>query len=232
MLALKNLSALSRRTNQLVSLNLRMNSDEANRGLNIIQQNESYQKALEFAHDKDYDKSIHQLRKAKTQISSLVGANNNFEIYINQRIASLQQMKQDIDGVEETFQECITIAENSKINSLVKPESRTQNVFVWQNNLLKFYLEHNISKAIDFGNELIEDIAPILPEISQQDLKFSVATAHSLICSDLDTAISLYGESIYGSEVLEKNPGLSEMHGIVFNNLGITHFYKFIELSS
>lgn len=36
---------------------------------------------------------------------------------------------------------------------------QTANVFMWQNNLLKFYMEHDIDKAIAFGGELTEDLA-------------------------------------------------------------------------
>ena len=55
------------------------------------------------------------------------------------------------------------------------------------------------------------------------DLKFSLATAHSLKLENIDYAIDLYNETIQES---------SDLKGIVLNNLGITHFYKFMELSN
>jgi tetratricopeptide (TPR) repeat protein len=49
---------------------------------------------------------------------------------------------------------------------------------------------------------------------------------------DLDTAITLYQEALYSGEELKKYPQLNDLKGIVYNNLGVTHFYKFIELSN
>ena len=98
-------------------------------------------------------------------------------------------------------------------------DTRTSNVFVWQNNLLKFYLENNIDKAIDFGHELRDDIGGHLQPAERQDLDFSLATAHSLKCEDLDMAIKLYNESLKTK---------SELQGIINNNLGISHFFKFV----
>ena len=51
---------------------------------------------------------------------------------------------------------------------------------MWQNNLLKFYLEHDIAKAKDYSRELIHDLGNILPENDVCDLKFSLATAFAL----------------------------------------------------
>lgn len=103
---------------------------------------------------------------------------------------------------------------------------------MWQNNLLKFYLEHDLEKALDFGQDLLQDVAPLLAEPFVQDLKFTLATAQSMKAEDLDTAITLYQESLYSGEKLTQYPQLNDLRGIVYNNLGITHFYKFIELSN
>ena len=35
---------------------------------------------------------------------------------------------------------------------------------MWQNNLLKFYMEHDIEKAISYGSELSLETAQILPQ--------------------------------------------------------------------
>jgi|DEB0MinimDraft_12_1074336.scaffolds.fasta_scaffold238861_1 hypothetical protein len=51
--------------------------------------------------------------------------------------------------------------------------------------MLKFYLEHDVEKAVDFGHDLIDEVGPLLAEPSAQDLKFSVATALSLKCDGL-----------------------------------------------
>ena len=44
---------------------------------------------------------------------------------------------------------------------------------MWQNNLLKFYLEHDVDKAIEYSKELMEDMANILPQNDVTDIKFS-----------------------------------------------------------
>ena len=82
-------------------------------------------------------------------------------------------------AVEATFKKCIDVAESSKV-SLDPKLDQTQNVFMWQNNLLKFYLEHDIAKAKDYSRELIHDLGNILPENDVCDLKFSLATAFAL----------------------------------------------------
>ena len=41
--------------------------------------------------------------------------------------------------------------------------TRVSNIFTWQNNLLKFYLEHDVGKADEYAQELVDEIGPILP---------------------------------------------------------------------
>ena len=98
------------------------------------------------------------------------------------------------------------------------------NVFMWQNNLLKFYLEFDVERAMDYGQDIIGDVGPKLPSANQQDLYFTVGTAYSLECEDIDTAIDLYNQALSHS-----TKGPHDISGIVHNNLGITHFYKFID---
>lgn len=54
------------------------------------------------------------------------------------------------------------IADKSTV-SLDPKLDQVQNRFMWQNNLLKFYLEHKIDDAIDYCDELIEEVGSILP---------------------------------------------------------------------
>jgi len=54
------------------------------------------------------------------------------------------------------FKRSIQVAENSK-EKLSKSLDQTQTVFMWQNNLLKFYMENDIDKAIDFAKDLIDE---------------------------------------------------------------------------
>lgn len=94
-------------------------------------------------------------------------------------------------------------------------------------------MENNVDKAIDYGTELYDEVVPLLDQINGNEMRFSLATAHSLKCEEIDTAIGLYKEALtYDQEVLDKYPQLSQFMGIVKNNLGITHFFKFIELSN
>lgn len=74
------------------------------------------------------------------------------------------------------------------------------------------------------GHELIQEVGASLNPINRQDLKFSVATAHSLICDDIELALSLYDEAL-------KEEGTQEMRGVILNNLGMTNFFNFIALS-
>lgn len=53
--------------------------------------------------------------------------------------------------------------------------------FMWYNNLLKFYLDQDIDKACDYGEDLINDIEEILPEKDKVDLKFTLAVIISII---------------------------------------------------
>ena len=67
---------------------------------------------------------------------------------------------------------------------------------MWQNNLLKFYLENDIDKAISYGSELTEETGQILPQGDQDDLKFSIATAYALKgdLSNFDEAKRMFQE--------------------------------------
>ena len=95
---------------------------------------------------------------------------------------------------------------------------------MWQNNLLKFYLEHDIAKAKDFSSELIHDLGNILPENDVCDLKFSLATAFALEGQDIDSSQKYFKECLDVPNPL--------MKGFALNNLGMTYFYKFVALSS
>lgn len=91
-------------------------------------------------------------------------------------MASLHMLQLNFEMVEKRFQQCIEVAETGK-KHLNKNKNHAQSTFIWQNNLLKFYLTHNISKAIDFSSELIEDEGKVLPKSDLGDLKFTKATA-------------------------------------------------------
>ena len=97
---------------------------------------------------------------------------------------------------------------------------------MWQNNLLKFYMEHDIDKAIGYGGDLQDELGELIGKADQNDLKFSIATSFALKgdMDHFDKAKGLF------TECLENMP--AEQLGFVHNNLGMWHFYKFIRMST
>lgn len=112
------------------------------------------------------------------------------------------------------------VAEKGK-KSFNKEFDQTHNTFIWQNNLLKFYLTHNIDKAIDYSHEILDEAGPILQQHALADLKFNLATAYNLRGddNDLDDVIRLYTECL-GICREENAP-------FVMNNIGMAHFFNF-----
>ena len=100
----------------LSKLLTRRSFSSAPSALNLVQALPSYQKALEFAHDQNYEASIGKLRDTMKELDTNVGKNTNLHLYINQRIASIQKITKDLSGVEDTFQSCIQIAEENDVN--------------------------------------------------------------------------------------------------------------------
>ena len=94
---------------------------------------------------------------------------------------------------------------------------------MWQNNLLKFYMENDIKKAIDYSKELIDEHGEILSSKDKCDLQFSLATSYVLEGSPehLDPARELYREALTTYD----NP---MYHGYIYNNLGMANFYNFV----
>ena len=45
---------------------------------------------------------------------------------------------------------------------------------MWQNNLIKFYLDHNVDKACELGDDLLENDNKNLNNNDLADLKFSL----------------------------------------------------------
>ena len=190
---------------------------------NIIQEMPSYQAALKAATEEKYDDALNSLQDAIRDVEAQVGENTKFHLFLYQRVASLQMLTKDLPAVEDTFKKCIEVAEGSTV-SLNPKADQTQNVFMWQNNLLKFYLEHDMAKAIDLSRELLDDLGNILPAADVADLKFSLATAYALDGQDIDASQAAFKECLDTSSPM--------MKGYVHNNLGMTHFYKFVALSS
>ncbi len=96
---------------------------------------------------------------------------------------------------------------------------------MWQNNLLKFYMENDIEKAIEFAKDLIDDQGHILPQKDLCDLKFSLGTSLALAGNpdQLDPAIQELKSSLEIAGSQEK--------GFILNNLGMVNFYRFVTKS-
>ena len=135
-------------------------------------------------------------------------------------------IQNNLEAVEHTFKQCIQVAEKSKTR-LRMDMDQTQNVFMWQNNLLKFYMENNIDKALDFSNELIDEIENILTPEDLGDLYFSNATSVALQgdTGQFPRAIKMFEHCLEGAPS-EQNKGY------IYNNLGMVKFYSFIDKSS
>lgn len=87
-------------------------------------------------------------------------------------------------------------------------------------------MEHDIDKAINYGIELKEEFGQILPQLDQDDLKFSLATSYALKgdLEHFDTVKAMF------TECIETMP--HSQTGFVQNNLGMWNFYNFIRMSS
>ena len=111
----------------------------------MIQQMKEYQEALQYAVDKKYPESLSKLSDAATNVESIVGSGHTqYHLFLYQRMASIQQMLGDVGQVESTFRRCVDTAEK-----IYQPHKGTKaeelsKIFMWQNNLLKFYLEYNV----------------------------------------------------------------------------------------
>ena len=119
--------------------------------LDVLQQNKSYQKALELAHEKKYEATIAQLEKTMEELSELLGSPyTQLHQIILYRIASVQKILKNNEGVEDIFRRSIAIAENSPVEDR-GANTRLARVFHQQSNLLKFYIENNVNKAVEYG---------------------------------------------------------------------------------
>ena len=67
---------------------------------------------------------------------------------------------------------------------------------MWQNNLLKFYLEYNVDQACDYGSELFSDLNDRLPIADLADLQFTLATGMALKGSQLNEAESHFDQAL------------------------------------
>lgn len=95
-------------------------------------------------------------------------------------MASIHQILGDGDSVEKTFIKCVETAEKMHPQHKGTKADDLSKVFLWQNNLLKFYLEYNVDQACDYGNDLLSEFSDRLLPHDLVDLQFSLATGLSL----------------------------------------------------
>ncbi len=124
-----------------------------------------------MAMEHKYEEANHKLKETIAEIEGVVGTKHTaYHLFIYQRLASVQKLLQDDKGVEQTFQQCVETA--NKIYPRTKEDAARR--FLWQNNLLKFYLENDVDKACDYGSDLLHDLSQILPNEELADLKFTL----------------------------------------------------------
>ena len=107
-------------------------------------------------------------------------------------------------------------------------------LFRWQNTLLRFYLDTDVDKAFEYGRQLLKDLDGCLPDQNLCDLFFSIATGFSL--GGTGFKLSWGQGAIHGYDavltILNKQPHLKGFRkflgALVLNNLGMTHFYEFL----
>ena len=97
---------------------------------------------------------------------------------------------------------------------------------MWQNNLLKFYIEHDVPKAIEYARQLIEEVAHQLPANDRAELKFSLATSMIL---EGDPEYLPEAKSIFAVCADETADPLFK--GYVYNNQGMANWYHFVHMS-
>ena len=54
------------------------------------------------------------------EVEQQIGMNTNYHLFLYQKIASLQIIQDDLEGVEESFTKCVEVAEKSKTRLLPK----------------------------------------------------------------------------------------------------------------
>jgi hypothetical protein len=106
-----------------------------------------------------------------------------------------------------------------------KDNDQTNNTFIWQNNLIKFYLTHDLDKAIDYSTEILDEQGQILSKDNLYELKFNLATAYNLRGDEqeLSEVITLYKECLEFNKVTNVP--------FIHNNLGMAHFFNFAWMS-
>lgn len=123
-----------------------------------------YQEALKLVVEKKYEESKAKLQETIKEIESVIGSPYTaYHLFVLQRLASVQKLLEDAQGLEATFLQCTHIAD--KLYPRNKEDAGSR--FMWQNNLLKFYIEYDIDKACDLGSDLLADYQAVL---NSQDL--------------------------------------------------------------
>ena len=159
------------------------------------------------------------------------GAHNNLILHIQNQIAKIYLKTDQKEKAEDTMKKQIRIVQQHP--NLIRGKTPAENIFLWQNQLLQFYMNNNnIDKAEEYGCKLLWDTGTLLQGKYLQDLQYQVGNAFALkegTEEDVDNSIMLY------QLALENNPQESNCDlptERIHNNLGVAYQYSYQHLQS
>jgi hypothetical protein len=94
-------------------------------------------------------------------------------------MASIHTMMGDLDGTEKALAECVNVVETAKTSFNPKLDKNAM-VWLWQDNLLRFYIHNKIDRAIDYATEIYEDPNTELSDHNKSALLFNLGTSYAL----------------------------------------------------
>jgi len=123
---------------------------------------------------------MRSLEETEQRIEQEAGPKSPLTLFILQRKASLHRIEEDVDKVEECYVKCADIAKSAYKDP--------RNWFLWENNLLKFYLEADVDKACSYGQDLLgqPSIKDGIGQGDLTDLYFSVGVRFEMSLNMLD----------------------------------------------
>ena len=77
-------------------------------------------------------------------IDKTVGTHTGYHLFLYQRMASVQQILGDGREMEAIWRKCVETAEKMYPQHKGTKPADVSKLFLWQNNLLKFYLDYNV----------------------------------------------------------------------------------------
>jgi len=129
------------------------------------------------------------------EVEKIVGPNSIYHLFLHQRMASIYMIQSKHKQVEKSFVQCVDIAVKGKYKNEAE---KLKAIFLWQINLVRFYFQNDLEKAIDLLETIIEEQGMSLDNQSMSDVKFNLATAITLRGDedDLKTVVRLFNEAL------------------------------------